>query len=131
MFVAYLNEVEKNALMSLLVDISKADGSLDDSELEFLSAYSVENGIKLNLEEDVPLAEACKLIESAKGKIVALQEIVKLAIVDGQYDEAERKGALIIAGMLGISTSKFEEVEKWVLDGQQWVARGYQMIDEA
>lgn len=54
-----------------------------------------------------------------------------MAIVDGHYDEAERKGALTIAGMLGITTAKFEEVEKWVLDGQQWVAKGFQMIDEA
>ena len=131
MFVKQLAKDEKQALMSLLVDISKADGSLAESEVEFLSAYSIENGIELNLEEEISLSEACKSIESKKGKIVALQEIVKLAIVDGHYDEAERKGALTIAEMIGIPATKFEEVEKWVLDGQQWVSKGFQMINEA
>lgn len=131
MFVDQLIEEEKKALMALLIDISKADGNLAEQEIEFLSAYSAENGIALNLDQDISLPNACGLIESNKGKIVAIQEIVKLAIVDGHYDEAERKGALAIAEMLGIPLAKFQEVEKWVLDGQQWVSQGVQMINEA
>ena len=131
MFVDQLREDEKKALMSLLIEISKADGDLAEQEIEFLSAYSAENKIALNLDQDVSLPDACSLIKSNKGKIVAIQEIVKLAIVDGYYDEAERKGALAIAEMLGIQLVKFQEIEKWVLDGQQWVAQGLQMINDS
>lgn len=131
MFVDQLMETEKRALMSLLIDISKADGDLAEQEINFLSAYSTENGIALNLEQYISLPDACDLIKSNKGKIIVIQEIVKLAIVDGHYDEAERKGALAIAEMLGVQLAKFQEVENWVLDGKQWVSKGLHMINEA
>lgn len=131
MFVDQLMEAEKRALMSLLIDISKADGDLAEQEINFLSAYSTENGIALNLEQYISLPDACDLIKSNKGKIIVIQEIVKLAIVDGHYDEAERKGALAIAEMLGVQLAKFQEVENWVLDGKQWVSKGLHMINEA
>jgi len=130
MFVDQLAEDEKQALMYLLLDISKADGALDKLEVEFLSAYALENGVELNLEEEISILDACKSLKSKKGKIVALQEIVKLAIVDGHYDEAERNGALIISKMLDIPITQFEEIEKWVLEGQEWVYKGFQMITE-
>jgi len=35
---------------------------------------------------------------------------------------------MAIAEMLGIESDKFEEIEKWVLDGQKWVQQGVQML---
>lgn len=131
MFVDQLPDNEKQALMSLLVDISKADGELAKSEIRFLSEYASEHGVHLDLEKDISISDACNAIESNKGKVVALQEIVKLAIVDGHYDESEKKGVIAISGMLKISLTKFEEIEKWVLDGQKWVNQGFQMLNEA
>lgn len=131
MFVDQLSNNEKQALMYLLVDISKADGDLAESEVSFLSTYSSEHGVHLDLEKDVSISNACNAIESGKGKVVALQEIVKLAIVDGHYDDSERKGAIVISEMLNVDLAKFEEIEKWVLDGQQWVNQGFQMLDKA
>lgn len=131
MFVDQLSENEKQALMSLLVNISKADGHLAESEIAFLSAYSKDNGILLDVDEGVSISDACNAIGSKKGKVIAIQEIVKLAIVDGHYDKAERKGAIAISEMFNISIAKFEKIEKWVLDGQQWVSQGFQMLNEA
>lgn len=60
MFVDQLVENEKKVLMYLLVDISKADGNFDKKEMEFLTAYSTENGTKLDLEREIPFSEVCK-----------------------------------------------------------------------
>lgn len=128
MFVDLLEQKEKDALMMLLVDIAKADGTIDDSEMDFLSKYANEHGIDLNLENNMSITDACHQISSHKAKVVAMQEIVKLAIVDGNYDDAEKAGAKAIAEMLNIESEKFKEIEKWVLDGQQWVQRGVEML---
>ena len=128
MFVDLLEQKEKDALMMLLVDIAKADGTIDDSEIDFLSKYANEHGVDLDLEKKIPIADVCRQINSQKAKVVTMQEIVKLAIVDGNYDEAEKAGAKTIAEMLDIESVKFKEIEKWVLDGQQWVQRGVAML---
>jgi len=129
MFVDLLEQKEKDALMMLLVDIAKADGRVDESEKDFLSKYAKEHGVELNLEKNVSITDACCQISSQKAKVVTMQEIVKLAIVDGNYDDAEKAGAMAIAEMLGIDSDKFKEIEKWVLDGQQWVQYGVKMLD--
>lgn len=131
MFINQLSNTEKKALMSLLVDISKADGNLSDAEIDFLNAYASENDIELNISNTPSIAEACGEINSHKGKVVAIQEIVKLAIVDGHYDESERAGAIAISQLLHLPISKFEEIEAWVLDGEHWVNRGVQLLAEA
>ena len=130
MFVDQLEVEEIKALMLLLVDIAKADSELDEAETDFLSAYAAENQVELDLEKEISLVDACKLFTTRKGKIVALQEIVKLAIVNGHYDQAERQGVAAIAEMLSIESKKVEEVEEWVVAGQQWVSQGYQIIND-
>lgn len=130
MFVELLEDSEKQALMSLLVNIAKADGNIDKSEIDFLSKYADDYNLTLDLEKEISISDACSRINSQKAKIVTIQEIVKLAIVDGNYDDAERKGVMVISEMLNIVVSKFEEIEKWVLDGQKWVAQGVQMLDD-
>jgi len=128
MFIDLLEEKEKNALMGLLVNIAKADGNIDEAEKDFLEKYANEHGVDLNIESNVSISDSCRQISSKKAKVVAMQEIIKLAIVDGNYDEAEKAGAMAIAEMLGIENDKFKEIEKWVLDGQQWVKRGIEML---
>jgi hypothetical protein len=51
-------------------------------------------------------------------------------LVDGHYDEAEKKGALMIANLLQLPTEKFEEIESWVIEGQKWMLKGEEMLIE-
>ncbi len=130
MFLDQLKMSEKQALLIMLVDIAKADNELKDKEKEFLKVYAEENGVKLDFDTIIlSVEEACKLLESSKAKVVAIQEVIRLAIVDGEYAEEEKKGALHIAKLLGVSNSKFEEIESWVLRGRDWVAEGLEMIN--
>jgi uncharacterized tellurite resistance protein B-like protein len=130
MFVMQLTLDERQALMSLLVSIAKADGKLNEMEKEFLKYYAKANSINLNLDEEISIDDACKLIKTQKGKIIALQEIIKIAFADGQYDENEKKGVRIIAQNFGVSESKLQEIEEWVQDGEEWANRGLELIKE-
>ncbi len=131
MFVNQLSQSEKQSLMSVLVYISKADGNLAEAEIEFLTSYANENEIELDFDDATSIEDACNEIISPKAKIITIQEIVKLAISDGHYDESERAGAIVISKLLQLPLSKFEEIESWVLDGEHWVNRGIKMLAEA
>ena len=131
MFVMQLTLDERQALMSLLVSIAKADGKLNEMEKEFLKYYAKANSINLNLDEEISIDDACKLIKTQKGKIIALQEIIKIAFADGQYDENEKKGVRIIAQNFEVSESKLQEIEEWVQDGEEWANRGLELIKES
>lgn len=130
MFVNILSSEEKKAIFQLLLSIARADGNLPKEEIDYLSAYAVEYSIYFDLNIEPNLEQACSQLRSFKSKVVAIQEIVKIALVDGHYDEAEKKGALIIANLLQLPTEKFEEIESWVIEGQKWVLKGEEMLIE-
>ena len=130
MFVNILSSEEKKVLFQLLLAIAKADGSLPKEEIDYLSAYAAEYSIDFDLNMEPDLEQACSQLRSFKSKVVAIQEIVKIALVDGHYDDAEKKGALMIANLLQLSTEKFEEIESWVIEGQKWVLKGEEMLIE-
>jgi len=60
MFVDLLEHKEKDALMMLLVDIAKADGSIDESEMGFLEKYANEHGVELDLKKSVSISDTCR-----------------------------------------------------------------------
>jgi len=130
MFVNILSSEEKKAIFQLLLAIARADGNLPKEEIDYLSAYAAEYSIHFDLNMEPNLEQACSQLRSFKSKIVAIQEIVKIALVDGHYDDAEKKGALIIANLLQLPTEKFEEIESWVIEGQKWVLKGEEMLIE-
>jgi len=131
MFVDVLAKEEKEGLISLLTCIAKIDGEISDQEIKFLTEYSKEHDIQVDLKSEINLEAACSLIKSEKSKVVAIQEIIKIAISDGDYDSAERQGALAISKMLSMSPEAFDKIESWVIQGQRWVQAGEEMVATA
>ena len=113
-----------------MIVIAKADGEVTPDEKVFLDTHANEYGVQLDLEAPVSLESACAAISSYKGKIVTIQELVKLALVDGDYHQEERQGAITISRTLQLPDEKFQEVESWVLDGHSWVNRGLDLLCE-
>lgn len=128
MFVDKLSNREKLGLMQLITFIANADGNITKDEMSFLSNYADEQNIEFDVSIDSNLEEACSLIESERSKVIVIQEIVKMALADGHYDLEERKGALAIANMLSLPLNKFEEIESWVIEGIEWLAKGEKMV---
>ena len=131
MFVELLDKNEKNALVQLIVSIAKADGNVSQEEVDFLTAYANENDVVVDLNKEIDLTAACSAINSYEGSVVAIQEIVKMALSDGHYDESERRGAAAIAEMLNLTSDKFLEIENWVVDGQKWLVRGEELLTQS
>lgn len=130
MFVNFLSSEEKKSLFQLILAIARADGDISIKEIDYLSAYGDEYNIDFSPNMESNLEQACSQLRSFKSKVVAIQEIVKIALVDGHYDEAEKRGALMIANLLQLPTEKFQEIENWVIEGQKWVLKGEGMLVE-
>lgn len=131
MFVDQITEIEKESLLKLLISIAQIDGNISIEETEFLSEYAKEYGLLANLDSTISIEDACASLESHEAKVIALQEIVKIAVVDGNYDSSEREGAIAISGMLNIPMETFLKIENWVLEGQRWVIQGEELLLEA
>lgn len=130
MFVNFLSSEEKKSLFQLILAIARADGDISIKEIDYLSAYADEYNIDFSPNMESNLEQVCSQLRSFKSKVVAIQEIVKIALVDGHYDEAEKRGALMIANLLQLPTEKFQEIENWVIEGQKWVLKGEEMLVE-
>lgn len=128
MFVDILSKDEKDGVFRLLTAIAKADGEISEEENQFLSSYADEHQIQYVAGDNINIENACSLLTTSKSKIIAMQEIIKIALSDGHYDDEERKGALAISTTLSLPVEKFHEIESWVVEGQSWVQKGEAML---
>lgn len=132
MFVEMLSVSEKECLMHLLIAIASADGDVTDSERQFLIAYAAENNVPFDFNQSpMVLEDACKGLASGPTKVVVLQELVKIALVDGVYDESERRGMVTIASLLGVGSDLLTAIETWVVDGKKWLEAGLKMVSDS
>lgn len=128
MFIEKLNMSEREALCQLIVSIAYIDGKVTDEENSFIKNYCLIAGVEKTLSTEMNIERACEQLMGETSKIVALQEVVKIAVCDGTYDQSERQGAYRIAAALGVNEQKFLEIEKWVLDGHEWALKGEAML---
>lgn len=128
MFVDILSNEEKFGLIQLIAAIAQSDGKITNEEEVFINNYANEHGIVFDINSNIDISGACSSIKTPKAKVVALQEIIKMALVDGHYADEERNGALAISNMFSLSLEKFNEIEEWVIQGQSWVKKGEEMI---
>jgi hypothetical protein len=67
--------------------------------------------------------------DSKKQSLFFLKEGIQLGYIDGNYDTEEKQVIYKIADKLGISKDSVEKIEKWVLEGMEWVQRGEKLLD--
>lgn len=108
---------EKIAVMYLLNAISQADGKVEQEELDYLTYFSQEHHLCLNEElfKQQKLDQLCQTITSQQAKKFATKHIIRLSICDNNYHETERKAAMLLAGMLNISSQDFLDIEKDII----------------
>ena len=94
MFLNSLNPVEKDNFMKLAVAIIKADGIVEESEKQILSAYANEMQIPVcNLEEQGDTDKVIKefaMNSTIQTKRIVFLELLALAFADGNYAAEEK-----------------------------------------
>lgn len=120
----------RHALVGLLVAIAKADGEIQEGEAAFLDDYSSGTGINWREFPDRPIDTIVTDFKEHYQKVAVLQELVKLAMTDGDYSDAERAGIHSIAKRMSIAGEKVLRIEDWVRQGLDWVSDGIELRKE-
>ena len=94
MFLNSLNPTEKDNFMTLAVAVIKADGVVEESEKQILSAYANEMLIPIcNLDEQCDVDSIIKEIamtSTPQTKRIIFLELLALAFADGNYAAEEK-----------------------------------------
>ena len=127
-----LSNNEQRVLLELLIYMAKADGEIVDIEAEVLAQYAelvdvdfAELNGHLTPEQLVPQ------FESASSRFIALQEMLRLAHIDGLFSHGEQAVILDMAELMGVPEDLVRKADAWVLNGLKWVWRGEELLEEA
>ena len=126
-----LNRDERMAMMELLAYLAKTDGKITDVNQEVLREYAELLGVDpADLDGDLTPEELVPQFQSPASRVVVLQEVFRLANLDGIFTIGEESAILDIASLMGFPMEFVQRVEKWVLDGLEWTLQGEKLIDE-
>lgn len=126
-----LNENEQRALMELMVYMAKADGRVEEVEAILLEQYAGIFAMDLTeLEGDFGPEELAPHFDSPESRIIVLQELLRLAHLNGVFNTDEQSAMLEVASLLGVPLDLLREVETWVVEGIQWTLRGEKLLEK-
>ena len=126
-----LNRNEQRALMELMLYMAKADGKVEEIETILLEQYADLFAIDLTeLEGDFAPEELAPHFESPEARIVVLQELLRLAHLNGVFNTDEQSAMLEVASLLGVPLHLLREIETWVVEGIQWTLRGEDLLEK-
>lgn len=128
MFIQNLNTKQQKVFLALANDLIKADGILEQKELDLLAVLKaqMENGIEADGYE---LAALATIFDSRKAKYSVMLELIGLGHADEDFDPAEQKFVLDVAEVLGFNQQDVDEVEFWVTRQMSLVAEASMMME--
>ncbi len=127
-----LTIAQRLMLLELLVAMTKVDGSIATAEGEMLEGYA--ELMDLSLEDvsgDMSIAELAPYFDTPESQVTAIQELCRIARLDGDFAESEREAILDVAARMGMPAKLVGKIDEWVVEGMRWVERGDELVREA
>ena len=132
----YQSENSRMNFMKGCVRLAKCDGVISAEEQQFF----INAGTNLDL-DNKNIQKLTSLMNNSEKKIPVnfenkrqslffFREGIQLCHVDGKYDDPEKKEIAAIAKELGIKSSEIKKLEKWVIDGMEWVKIGDKLLSD-
>lgn len=128
MFINKLNDCEKQILMDLLMYVVQSDSKLVAKETGYILLIQQKYGLDMKFSPEFSIEQLCDDVKRDTSKIIVLQELIRAARVDGDYDKKERTIINKVTNYFGVSNEKHVEVDDWVKKGMDWFDRGDDMI---
>jgi tellurite resistance protein len=115
MFLRKLLETEKQAFLCLANLVMKADGVVDEREMEIINSLREEMNTP-NLLSNLTEAESYKVLASSKMPVkrAVYMELLAIAKADGVFDPSEEKYIKNVLTQLGLSEVFAKNVQKWL-----------------
>jgi uncharacterized tellurite resistance protein B-like protein len=128
----HLTPHQKRMLMELLVTLAKADGVVEQLESEVIEDYA--ELLDVGLEEvggGFSVADLAPHFDTPMSRVTAIQELCRLARLDGNFAKLERDTILDVGRHFGFSPEFVGEIDAWVVEGMRWVAHGDTLVERA
>lgn len=134
----YQTQEDKIMFMHGLIRLAKADGIVDETEIEFFKQASYNMGIEPDAVEQLYVELTTDNVEldykemsfdSKKKSLFFLREAIQLCYIDSEYSEEEQLEIRNIANELDISFDAIDKIEAWVLRGFEWQKEGELLLD--
>lgn len=93
MFLNELNDMEKEAFLSLSVHVANANDTIEESEVAIIGEYIKEMNLGLfDINTALSMEEIVDIVtkSSYRHKKIIMLEIIGLAYVDNEYDDREK-----------------------------------------
>ncbi len=130
-----LTTEEQQALMELMGCLAHADGHFNDINRELLAQYAELFNIQLadvvcDCDAD-SLDTLAAQFQRPESRIVVLQELLRLAHLDGIFNKDEKSLILHVAALMEVPPEFVKEIDDWVLGGIEWTLRGERLLKKA
>ena len=134
----YQTQEDKIMFMHGLIRLAKADGIIDETELDYFKQASYNMGIEPDAVEQLYVELTTDNVEldykemsfdSKKKSLFFLREAIQLCYIDSEYSEEEQLEIRNIANELDISFDAIDKIEAWVLRGFEWQKEGELLLD--
>lgn len=125
MFLAMLNDKQKQAFIALAAHYVAEDGLVQRGELGWMDGLKREMGMGLRTKiGHEPPEELFPVFDSHTAKVIAMLEIIRLGYVDGDFSPGENTFAGKMASAFGFS-------KEFMLTLDNWAARHAKLTSEA
>ena len=128
MFINKLNGCEQQILMDLLTHIARCDNEFPEEEHSYIWGIRTKYNLKMSFEPEYTVEQLCSEITKDQSKIIILQELIRAAMIDGDFHDKEKEIVKKVADYFKIGYEKYTEVEDWVEKGMAWFKKGNEMI---
>src|SRR5690606_643690 len=113
-----LTRTQRKMLLEMLYSLALADGKIAALEQEVLQDYSELLGVMLEeIDGNFDIAELAPYFDTAESRVAALEELCRLARLDGDFAEDERAAILRVADAMGVPHNIVSRIDEWVVDG--------------
>jgi len=133
--IEQLTREEKQVLLELMACLARADGRVGDVERELLAEYAELFHIQLtdiDCQCDIDALESLAAqFQRPESRIIVLQELLRLAHLDGFFNKDEKSLIIQVATLMGVPHDFLKKIDDWVLAGIEWTLQGVQLLEKA
>jgi tellurite resistance protein len=114
MFLAELNQEEKQAFLELAELIASVDGNRSIFENTILTKYKKEMGLSTYKNRGLAIEEILIVFKTERSKNIVLAELLKLIYSDGVFSDHESESIRLIKAHFGFNPDEYGSFKDWI-----------------
>jgi len=115
MFLATLNQQQKETFLCLAHNVVVSDGELCTGERAMLADMRIEMAIDDDYEAHyLPVQGLAQLFDQRRSRVIVLMSLIQLGHADNAYEIEERCVITELATEFSIPASELQRIENWV-----------------